>query len=61
MQAVQVTEQKSKINNCNNHLIKEMIAIERGLLTCICCLMTWVFVCTHDRIQEYLQTSVLVE
>jgi hypothetical protein len=32
MQAVQVTEKKSKINNCNNFLIKEMIAIEGELL-----------------------------
>ena len=29
MQAVQVTEQKSKINNFNNRQMKEMIAIER--------------------------------
>ena len=35
--------------------------IERELLTCMCCLMTWVIVYIHDRIQEYLQTSVLVE
>jgi hypothetical protein len=44
MQAVQVTEQKSKINNCNNRLIKEMIMIERELLPCIRCLMTPVIV-----------------
>ena len=61
MQAVQVTEQKSKINNCNNHQIKEMIAIEWELLTCIHCLMTQVILCIHDRIEEYLQTSVLVQ
>jgi len=29
MQAVQITEQKSKINNCNKRQIKEVIAIER--------------------------------
>jgi len=31
-QAVQVTEQKSKINNYSNHPIKNMITIERELL-----------------------------
>jgi hypothetical protein len=31
-QAVQVTEQKSKINNYNNHPIKNMITIKRELL-----------------------------
>jgi len=61
MQAVQVTEQKSKIDRCNNHLRKEIIVIEQGLFTCICCLMTRVIIYIHDRIQEYLQTSVLVD
>ena len=51
MQAVQVTEEKSKINNCNNCLIKEMIVIEQELLTCIRCLMTQVINYIHDRIQ----------
>jgi len=41
--------------------MKEMIVIEREILTCIRCLMTWVFIFIHYIIQVYLQTSVLVQ